>query len=115
MLGDLLADDFQFRPEGHKFVGEVFLCLAPKAVCIFPIIGLKGLSVLCGVLDGIGNPAHIVLHQDLDHFGMGEFAGFQHVWNVFVPHPCQPLVVDTFINIDGYVVYEHLLCLFLCG
>src|SRR5690606_25423882 len=92
VLRDLLADHFQFRPEGHKFVGKVFLCLGPKAGCIFPIVCLEGLSVLCGVLSGIGDAAHVFLYQDLNHFGMGKFAGSQHIGDVFALHPSQPLV-----------------------
>src|SRR5690606_30234632 len=107
-LRNLLADHFQFGPKGHKLVGEASLGRFPEPVRILSVIGLQGLSVLDGVLYGVSDSSHFLLHQYADHLGMGKLSGGQHIRDMSVAHPVQPGFVDTFFDIDGHIVYQHL-------
>src|SRR5690606_19038929 len=55
VLGDLLADHFQFGAEGHELFGKMLVGRPPEALGILPVISLQGRSVLDGVLHRVGD------------------------------------------------------------
>src|SRR5690606_36488565 len=53
--------------------------------------------------------SHFFIYQNLYKFSFDKFSGCQNIINMFVLHPRKPLMMDTFVYIDSYVINYHTL------
>ncbi len=102
----MVADDLEFGAEGNNFVTEFFAGFFAKPRRIFFVIFFECRLAVCMELHGISNAA-MFFDENFDKADFLKLSRRDHLRNMGMLHPVEPLLVNVVLDIRCYVVDYH--------